>query len=60
MPKSLKCDWDRCIHHNLKTHECTNPDEVKFSTVVAVIGSIKDVDLFTCSGYVDFEEGEAK
>lgn len=59
MPKVM-CDWDCCKHHDQETGECTNPEEVKLTTVEAKVGLQNKFELLTCGSFVDFEEGEAK
>jgi hypothetical protein len=54
------CDWDCCKHHDQETGECTNPEEVKLTTVEAKVGLQNKFELLTCGSFVDFEEGEAK
>jgi len=59
VPK-VTCDWDCCKFNNQETGECTNPEEVKLTTIEAKVGLQNKFELLTCGSFIDFEEGEAK
>ena len=62
----VKCDWDCCLHYNTETGYCDNPDEIELSTIeIDVVNdegkeTSETLELFECSGFIDYEEEEAK